>query len=230
MKLRKNLKRKRFGRKRFNRRKNMKFKTTQPSRDIMPYNFYTKMPYGDTFVVTTAATLSFTQFRLNSLHDPYETGIGGQPRGYDQFCQFYQRYLVYGCKVEVWIKPTGDNINDSLVNFIACAYPINGLATPPANISSALEGSMNTVKTVNQFGSQIHFKKYYDIAKIWGVNKKQLATEEVYSSSSNINPGKVAMLAIGLMATDGTVIPCEGMFRLTYYTKMYAPINLPMSS
>ena len=82
------------------------------------------MPYGDVFAVTTAGTLSFTQFRLNSLHDPYETGIGGQPRGYDQFCQFYQRYLVYGCKVEVWIKPTGENINDSLVNFIACAYQL----------------------------------------------------------------------------------------------------------
>lgn len=48
---------------------------------------------------TLAATAADYVFSLNGIYDPNITGIGHQPRGYDQIMALYEHYVVLGAKV-----------------------------------------------------------------------------------------------------------------------------------
>lgn len=59
----------------------------------------------------TGSTTSLTgiQFRANSLYDPYYTGTGHQPRGFDQMAAFYNAYEVISCRYRVVISVPNSN-------------------------------------------------------------------------------------------------------------------------
>ena len=40
--------------------------------------------------------------RCNSLYDPDFTGVGGQPRGFDQYAALYDQYTVINARIKVW--------------------------------------------------------------------------------------------------------------------------------
>lgn len=46
-------------------------------------------------------TIATYSFRTNSMYDPDRTGIGHQPRGYDQYALNYNHYTVVGSKIKV---------------------------------------------------------------------------------------------------------------------------------
>lgn len=68
----------------------------------LPQRVYVKLPYFDTGTIASAATISFLaqQFRLRSCFDPDLTGVGHQPRGFDQWVAAgYTHYRVRGVKL-----------------------------------------------------------------------------------------------------------------------------------
>jgi len=53
----------------------------------------------------SAAGLSASKvFRANGLYDPYQTGIGHQPRGFDQLMALYANYVVKKATIQVWVR------------------------------------------------------------------------------------------------------------------------------
>ena len=50
-----------------------------------------------------AAAVLAQHIRCNSIYDPDATGIGGQPRGFDQYAQLYDQYTVNASSVKAWI-------------------------------------------------------------------------------------------------------------------------------
>ncbi len=77
---------------------------------------------------TRRVTLKYTNFHLNSvtdipaagyfvfnyagngLFDPDITGVGGQPRGFDQLAALYRRYYVIKSNIEVSFAPDADSV------------------------------------------------------------------------------------------------------------------------
>lgn len=66
-----------------------------------------------------ASTTPFI-FRLNSCYDPNYTGVGHQPRGFDQWMNIYNNYTVIGArvKVEPLFRSGGTNAPTTLHGFI----------------------------------------------------------------------------------------------------------------
>lgn len=65
-----------------------------------------KLRYVDFYNLDPAAGLTAVQsFRLNSCNDPDLTGVGHQPRGYDQYSALYNRYRVDKATIEVRAVP-----------------------------------------------------------------------------------------------------------------------------
>jgi len=67
----------------------------------MPRTFKTKLIYISEFVLDPTTTSVVQVFRANDLYDPDYTGAGHQPRGFDELCQFYQRFTVLGSKIQI---------------------------------------------------------------------------------------------------------------------------------
>lgn len=82
-----------------------------------------KLAYWDSITLNTLLSadnyIEYT-FAINGLHDPDITGTGHQPRGWDQWKNFYGYYLVRGCKYDITFRFSGiDSGADAAVSGMA---------------------------------------------------------------------------------------------------------------
>ena len=74
----------------------------RPQLQFLPNSQKVTLRYGQRFALTSGAGLAATQiFSANSLYDPDESGLGHQPRGFDQLMTMYDHYQVIGAKITV---------------------------------------------------------------------------------------------------------------------------------
>lgn len=85
-----------------------------------------KFVYSDFRSLTSAVGQGEYVYRLNSCFDPDQTGVGGQPDGFDQYKLLYTRYRVVATDIDLQVVGTGTSV---------------GLATAACSVSSALIGS-----------------------------------------------------------------------------------------
>lgn len=72
----------------------------------LKYTSYVNLDY-------LAGTLGTQYCRCNSIYDPDASGVGGQPRGFDQYALLYDQYTVNSSKIKAWlvIPPVGNVSN-----------------------------------------------------------------------------------------------------------------------
>ncbi len=72
---------------------------------VFPQKAVVKHRYCDVYTHQVASTITpfttFQTYRTNSTFDPYETGVGHQPLGRDQYAALYNKYCVIGSKMTV---------------------------------------------------------------------------------------------------------------------------------
>lgn len=72
----------------------------------IPLTLRTKLRYHETLAFSSAAgAISSNIFRMNSIFDPNETGVGHQPMYYDQLAALYGRYVVINSWIRVTFQP-----------------------------------------------------------------------------------------------------------------------------
>lgn len=80
-----------------------------------PQSRMVRLRYAETVSMDpiSTSTATYYNFRANSCFDPNETGTGHQPRGWDQWTQFYNHYVVVGSKCSIrWIVDRPDSTGD----------------------------------------------------------------------------------------------------------------------
>ena len=74
-------------------------------RSIVPYKMIRSLPYADPAVSLNAGAVPGTAtvviFRANDLFDPNFTGVGHQPRGFDQIMALYDHFVCLGSRIKV---------------------------------------------------------------------------------------------------------------------------------
>lgn len=74
-----------------------------------PPNVISKLRYVENYLFTsTAGSVNINNFRMNSIADPDQTGVGHQPMYHDIFALLYRRYRVLGSKLTVTWVPVND--------------------------------------------------------------------------------------------------------------------------
>ena len=77
---------------------------------------YVEEVYIDASSPTVATNgIAYNTFRANGCHDPNMTGVGHQPRGWDQHKDLYNEYVVLGSKIT--IQPTRYDSTDQVGYF-----------------------------------------------------------------------------------------------------------------
>jgi len=186
----------------------------------LPDRFFTKLRYSDAYTITYAGFQVPVQylFRVNSIYDPNETGSGHQPLGHDEFLQLYNRYRVYGCKYTITFSNTSTtDYSEASVLLRPNNTALTNQQTIRENnycmhkITLAPEGSGRSTATVRGYAS---------VAKLRGVSKRAVATENDYGALMGTNPVLIPTLQIyHINATSlGSGSPLYFRIDLEYFT------------
>lgn len=165
-------------------------------RGAFPNELYCSLRYTD-FLSSSADNLtgltgSEVAYRLNSLFDPYFSGGGHQPLGFDQLTPIYGQYTVYKVDVQVRVTSyvgTGDPFLAVNVRPSTSTYVLSGLK----NAGEILEQPNNTVLdgTIKQSWNQTFW-----IGSIEGLPNSKIMSENNYSAVSTTNPSNTPYLSL----------------------------------
>lgn len=158
----------------------------------------TKFRYSeDITLASSASTPAVHVFSMNGLYDPNITGIGHQPRGFDELMPLYDHYVVIGARVRV------DFVNASTTNTAFCFLALRDSATASTGYSDYLENGNNKHITLGVEGSGSNNKTlYYNVNpnKFLG-RSKPMADPQLKGSESG-NPSEQAYLHVAAVSSD----------------------------
>lgn len=170
-----------------------------------------------TGILTSAVVTN--KYSINNPYDPDLTsGTANQPRFWDQYATYYNRFRCYGAAVEVtFTLQTTGNIGVS----IGGIDPSDS-STAPVDFDDACEQNFRTIM-LNDQGSY-KLKEYFNPAKAWGVSKRRYDTDDVFSGTMTGGPPWLAnfFLLIQNIGTESSV-NVNYHIKITYYTNFFSP-------
>lgn len=176
----------------------------------------------------TGLTTTPVTFRLNSLFDPFKSGVGHQPQGFDQMAIFYRGYKVY--KVHVQIKILSREAGSSTSTFIvANIKPSAGTYTPGSlqNMNTLQEVAENTIIDADDGKT---FDQTWHIADIEGVAHNQIYVDNQFAANVATNPLAEPLLQLSCgdynEITGQTV---KVLVSFQFFTMWTSPQPLPTS-
>lgn len=181
--------RRRYRKKRYN-------KSNAPSGSPFPIKCMNKLTYVEqTSTNPGSVTPSGIVFRANGLYDPNLSGAGHQPRGFDEYMNIYERWLVIGGKVRVDVAPT----TTPVMMYMLLSSDSTSIMTNPTDYSE----SRNVKKIIlgaNSSGRTVYYK--YNPNKFM-VAPKPMSTPNLQGTAS-VDPTRQCYLHVAFVSLDGS--------------------------
>jgi hypothetical protein len=175
--------------------------------------------YVDNYIMTggTGGVLGTAfQYSMNSLYDPYMSGGGHQPYGFDQLTPWYSTYVV--TDVELTVTLLAPSSGSCL--FVAAWNPSYGTYTLPGlGVSDYAEKDRARWITVPSYpgksADQTTSFGRFSIGDVEGKSKKEILSELNYSAAPTGSPGNQPFFyfAVG-DAAGGSATTVAAIFQL----------------
>ena len=195
-------------------------KSSNRQANMLLSNEITKVIKWSHFVQYTASGLSVQTYRINSLYDPDETGLGTQPVGFDQIMALYYYYRVLRCKVKITVVNGG--------TAAITAVQLSNSATDPTQITAM--AANNYGKAEMCAGTYGHNRSVivYDIdIKDWLGFKDNVDNDLIGTVSAN--PSRVVFLHIGMEEIDLSAKDISLFCEFEFSTRFTNPVALDNS-
>lgn len=166
-------------------------------------------------VINWSASTSATSylFRLNSLYDPDQTGVGNQPYYFDQMAALFNKYCVYGVNVKAtFLVNSGTNA--------VLGFKAQPDTSSLSDASLALERPENKTVILAPGQRSVTSQRYFALNQLFGVRKETILDENDYKAVPTTNPLNVHYLQVYAGPTDNaTTTSGTIVMRFTFYTK-----------
>lgn len=223
-----------YRRRRTYRRRRMVSARRYPVLSGFPSRKLVKLRYVDTGVNLDPGVGNIAQvvYRANSVYDPYQTGVGHQPMGFDQWAAIYNKYTVLGAKMTMTFTPlsTSNSIPGRMGILLSSDTAGTSAFTSINNLLESKLVGMN-VKTYGLV-ENIGDKRYATSVKKFSA-KKFFGKVNVVDGSANSadvtgNPGNEAYFIPWAAAQANAQDPAVATFTITidYITLFHDPKNL----
>lgn len=184
-----------------------------------------KLQYVDYVGLTSGITLSYQMYRGNSLFDPDFTGIGHQPRGFDQLATLYERYYVGASKIVIRTI-----VNTSNANAILAVRAFNSLNVPTETvIDQVMEARGCTYMFIQQQSNSRVISRYATTSGVMGESRASIKNDkDEWGAPITANPaaGNSWSWALHFQNADlSTSTNCRIWVKITYYCVFYGRIN-----
>lgn len=176
-----------------------------------PRAFKVKLKYIESISTATTNGLNFDRvFNLNSAFDPYRTGVGHQPRAFDQWALFYNRYRVD--MVDVKVSYTNAPSDGAICSLLA-----NNDATNLTSIDDIVEMPFSQWKPIQLGGPGVDLSAHYNLSAVTGVTKQHYEIDDRYSALTTADPAEILALHVGFN--------CKTAFTTNFYVVMHQYIT-----
>jgi hypothetical protein len=188
------------------------------------------MTYGAQFVLTNGvAPNQATVFRCNDLYDPDQSGVGHQPRGFDQLLAAagpYTRFVVHSCDVRAtFINTVATNPTVCFLHFSKELPLVADFASP----QDPMEMANTTWQVLAGAGLPGHIAELRQFVN----NKTVLAREDLEDDDAvhgayNATPAEQTYVIMGVAGGTGTA-SINIFLQLVYDATLYGRAQLPSS-
>lgn len=192
--------RKSKSRKRWYRRKRYSNNLMGVGKSPLPNKFTSKLRYCDQQSLNPGAGTTATQlYRANGLYDPDSTGVGNQPRGWDQMIALYNHAIVIGSRITVQFCNTGTVP-------VIVGVALRDDTTTASDVIDYIEGANCRYLTVGpNTGESNRTVSFNFNNKFLGISKP-LASENLRNTAS-ANASEMGTYHLFVAAADGSSDP-----------------------
>jgi len=192
----------------------------------MPKTYTTRLRYHYTGVWDPASAGAFVEntFRLSSVFDPDFTGVGNQPRYFDQFCSaedgagLYKRFVVLGAKAKLEMVNLG---NTTATDYLRVYMKMDNNSTPGTDQYDYEEDprckSQILYKGTMLRGQNV-MTQYYSAKKFFGTNVNK---EDDYAGSYGTNPARNAYLHVVAFNPNGNPAGADFYITIDYIVRFF---------
>lgn len=228
----------RYGKKRYSRsakRSKYNKRYSKPSIEtlhrgtLVPDRYFCRLRYSQTvdYRPTVASPTARQVFRANSLYDPDQSGIGGQPLGFDQLMSLYTYYRVYASSIKVQIM----SLSTASSDFIKFSlYPTNiSSLDNPTDIASEQPYSKNIFNSTANAGMN-WLSNFMTTKRFLGL--KDITQIDALAGTSGTNPSTqwYWVLDYGTVGGVNNINPGYFNVNITFYVEFYGRVDLTASS
>lgn len=147
-------------------------------------------------------TTSENFFRANDLYDPNASIGGHQPIGFDQIMQFYDHFVVIGCKLTAYFK-NNDTAYAQFV-YIRCTDNLTG----DTDFEKLAENGRMRYKLMAQSGATPTVTKLtYKVNPNRFLNRPNPMSDPELKGSASASPTEQCALVVGCVGQDESVNP-----------------------
>jgi len=191
--------------------------------NAVPPKMDVKLVYADGVRLNSGVTdFAAHVFRGNSIFDPDFTGVGHQPLGHDQWAALYKKYRVNAVKFEVWYASNTDAI-------------INSMFMCPSNSSTVINWDQmlespycQTGMTTGRTGTGPGYLRFYVTSGQMKGDMKTIYDKDM-EAEFGTNPAVAWFLHMQATSPGQTAVDVRTNVRITYYTTLFAPLQLTES-
>jgi len=199
-----------------------KKRVQQIHRGPLPVKLFAKLRFFESYSITGAVGVAARVFRPFSLFDPDFTGVGHQPRGFDQIMLMYREYRVMKCYMTCVFHAPSGTLDRTLVGI--AARRDNTVSVDPRDYVE--NGGKWSILQNN--GDKITMRIAINIPKFLGIDKPY--SDNTLAGTASTNPADGVYFHVWTRsATGGTAANINFSAKLTFMSVFTEPIPLPIS-
>ncbi len=164
----------------------------------VPDQLWTTLRYVANPELTPAGLSVGNIFRVNSVYDPDQTGIGGQPRYYDQLSAMYNRYTVTSARVVCRASTQSGAACDLLITATNDSIP--AVTDFGGAFEQPFRSNMLRMAPVTSGRTTGTISKTFSMAALRGLPTRQILADDNFSALTTTNPATQSY--IGVLASS----------------------------
>lgn len=200
------------------------FSNSNKLRTMVPRSFYTKLVYTTKFSLTEITGIIFeNHYRGNNIYDPDYTGVGHQPRGFDQLSDNYNKYVVLGSSCElIGVSGASGDAGVIEVSLMPVVSP-STLSNRDPEYLAEMPGSQMMV--IAPGGEKQIISAYQSTANVKGVSRRTILTDDTFEGTvAGSGPNNAWYWQINAQVADeNTTMDAFLYVKLVYYVKLLEP-------
>lgn len=191
------------------------------SNSVLPNKLKRTLRYSSKFTINSNIGQAGTYvFRANSCYDPDLSGVGHQPRGFDQLISMYDHYQVIGSKITI------ATVQPNISGVVGIALKDSDSVSTDYEDYMETRGPNSVYGLISTNGEHVGLDLSYSQSKFFGTGE----LDDKYQGSASQNPPDGAYFHVWNSAiTDTATMNCSYIVNVDYIV-MFTEPDQPVKS